>query len=738
MSTTKSFTKFFSRKLAVKVVIPILILMLFAPTMISSFNAYGQVTTTAATGGSLSVQQTQDCFAPLTTILDATYAGPVVVDSYWVDQGTSSTTDITSNPVKKEIGPGEGPSVFAVVMTNRNSNFPIESVTAYLNLPSGFTPTGESANPQLLEQHYQAGRVTITPAIANYYGQIPVGGSFTMYFNINVLPTAAVGTHATTVVANYVQVGVVGQQCTSALLNVPLVLPGKVIMDASITNSEIAPQTKSPIDIVIQNKGSADATGVVATIANLGQSKGATGSSSSGGAITLSSTTTNIVNLGPSTFNIGTIHANSQAVISTTVYPGTGASGSTQQVELLISYQNAWGKLLTADVVTGLVISPNPPESITLSYLGNQSTPVIVSGNLDDLDFTVSNNGNNTMSNVIINLVPQSTSVSIVGTSTWTIQNLQPGDRQVLSTKVFAATSLINTPTSFTLTANYVSKGQSQTNSLTLGAFVVGDIKLQVYGLSATTTGGTSSIVGNLLNQGSTTALFTTVQLAPSPLLDAMRAARLANSTNNQTHSSTPSGQGGAGGQGYSGGSGAGGTGGQGYSGGSGAGGTGGQGYSGGGTGGGAGRSGGGGAASSSQQFIGDLSPDSPIPISVPLSRGVSSIPSGMYVVAFKVVYADDLKVFHTVIVNGTVAISKARQTPTATHSGSILSQIPILNQIPLPEPVTIGIIVAVAVVIAFLVRKKKLAKKKLKMVTQGDTDIVSIFDDTKKKENES
>ena len=161
MSTINFFSKFFSRKLAVKVVIPILILMLFAPTTISSFNAFGQTTTTTTTTtGGISSQQTQDCFAPLTTILDATYAGPVVVDSYWVDQGTSTNTDITSNPVKKEIGPGEGPSVFAVVMTNRNSNFPITSVTAFLNLPSGFIATGESANPQLLQQHTQISRVT--------------------------------------------------------------------------------------------------------------------------------------------------------------------------------------------------------------------------------------------------------------------------------------------------------------------------------------------------------------------------------------------------------------------------------------------------------------------------------------------------------------------------------------------------------------------------------------------------
>ncbi|HEU5488541.1 MAG TPA: hypothetical protein VFV16_06945, partial [Candidatus Nitrosotalea sp.] len=545
MSSTR-LPKISTKKLGVKLAVPILIVMLFVPTTLSTLTAYGQV-------------QTQDCFAPLTTILDATYAGPVVVDSYWVDQGTSSATDVTSNPVKKEIGPGEGPSVFAVVFNNRNSAFPITSVTAFLNLPSGFSPTGESANPQLLQHFNQAARVANNPAVGNYYGTVAAGASFTMYFNINVLPTAKVGTFATTVVANYVQVGVVGQQCTSALLNVPFVLPGKVVLDASSATSDLVPQMKNPISITIENKGSADATGVVATIVNLGSSKGGTGTSGSGGSLVLQSATTQIVNLGPNTFNLGTIPAKAKAVISTTVYPSTATAGTTQEVQLQINYQNAWGKLSTDSVSTGLVIEPNPPQSLSLSYLGNASTPVITAATLDDLNFAVANNSTDLMSNVLISLVPQSTSVSIVGPSTWTIQNLQPGDRQILTTKVYAANTLINSPASFTLTANYVSKGQALTNSLTLGTFVVGDIKLQIYGLTTSSSGGISNLVGNLLNQGSTTALFTTVQLAPSQLLTAMKSARF-NSTNNQSQSSTPSTQGdsgqgfqGSGGQGFGG-----------------------------------------------------------------------------------------------------------------------------------------------------------------------------------------
>ena len=721
MSSTRIFVKkFFGKRLAIKIAIPILIIMLFAPTAITSFNAYGQVVTVVPSGnGHLGIVQSQDCFAPLTTILDATYSGPVVVDSYWVDQGTSSSTDVTSNPVKKEIGPGEGPSVFAVVFNNRGTAYSITSVTAFLNLPSGFAPTGESKNPQLLQNYNQASRVANNPAIGNYYGQVAPGASFTMYFNIDVLPTAKVGTFSTTVVANYVQVGVVGQQCTSALLTVPFVLPGKVILDASTVSSSLAPQTNDPVSIEIDNKGSADATGVVATIVDLGNSKGSSGSSSSSGSVVLQSSTTQIVNLGPNTFNLGTIPAKSKAVISTTVYPGTAASGSTQQVTLQINYQNAWGKLLTSTISTGLVIAPNPPQSLNLSYLGNTTTPVITAAMLDDLNFAVANNSTDTMSNILISLVPQSTSVSVVGPSTWTIQNLAPGERQVLTTRVYAANTLIATPTSFTLTATYVSKGQSQTNSLTLGTFVVGDIRLQIYDLSLTTSGGTSSLVGNLLNQGSTTALFTTAQLAPSQLTSAMKAARMANSTNNTGSNSGNPSQGGQGFQGGQGGQGfQGGQGGQGFQGGQG-----GQGFRGG-----QGRSGQGGS-SLTQQFIGDLSPDSPIPISIPI-RGINYLSPGMYQVAFKVTYADDLKNFHTVVVNGTVNIARSPPVNTSANQHTLIDSIPL--------PVLVGAPIAAVAAIVFLVKRKKSTKKKLKLLTQGDTDIVSIFDNTKKKENES
>src|SRR5713226_4935537 len=58
------------------------------------------------------------CNSSIADMQDSSYRGPVFLDSYWTDQSVSSTT--TGNPVKKEVGPGEGPSTLAVVLVNRS------------------------------------------------------------------------------------------------------------------------------------------------------------------------------------------------------------------------------------------------------------------------------------------------------------------------------------------------------------------------------------------------------------------------------------------------------------------------------------------------------------------------------------------------------------------------------------------------------------------------------------------
>ncbi|MGI0047204.1 MAG: COG1361 S-layer family protein [Nitrosotalea sp.] len=666
-----------------KIISVALIVLLFAPSF-------------SIPSSSAQIMQSTDCSAPLNTSIDTNYNGPVAIDAYWVDQGTSVgvANGTSSNVNKKEIGPGEGDEVFAVILNNRGP-IEISSITGFLNLPAGFKPTGESQIPQLLQNYNPASKLASNYALASYYGYVGPGDTFVLYFDVNVSPTATVGLHPTNLVINFQiqenqgSVGALTLHCSSAELEVPLVLPGKVVMDLNSDSPNIEASKTSSMDLIIKNKGSANATGVVATITNLGNNKG--GGSGSGSSLVLSSGTTNIINLGNNTFNLGNIPAGGNATISTSVFPSSAAAGTTEEVDVSVAYENAWGKSLSTSLTTGIVIAPLPPQSLSLTYLGNGTSPVITSGQLSNLNFVVTNNGTNDASNVVVSLVPQSTSVSVVGQSTWTIPHLAAGATQELSTNVFAADALIDTPTAFTLNANYVSEGETQTNSLTLGAFVVGDIQLQLYGLTVNYVGSAPNIAGTLLNKGSTTGLYTTIQLYKSPILQAIREARVTNSTlgNGTEHASA---QGGGAGS-YSGGS------------------------------------GGGGMAAQSQQFLGDLTPDSPIPFSIPLN-GLTRLSSGSYPVSFEVVYADDLKNSHTMIMNGTVVVGRAPQT-TGHESKSILDQ--IQSQIPIPLPVLIGIVIA-AIAGAIIAKKLKSKKQRLKMLTGNDTDIVAALDNSDKK----
>ncbi|MDE1868180.1 MAG: hypothetical protein KGI08_10795, partial [Thaumarchaeota archaeon] len=143
------------------------------------------------------------------------------------------------------------------------------------------------------------------------------------------------------------------------------------------------------------------------------------------------------------------------------------------------------------------------------------------------------------------------------------------------------------------------------------------------------------------------------------------------------------------------------------------------------------GSGGGGRGAASSQQFLGDLTADSPIPFSIPIN-GLNLLKPGNYAVSFKVVYADDLKNFHTLILTQNVMVAKSPTTHTRTQ-GSIIDQI-------LGDPLlltAVGVSIAGAIAAAIIIRKRK-TRKKLKMLTGDDKDIVAVLENVDKEQNES
>lgn len=622
--------------------------------------------------GTRSYAAVDDCNTYVTTHIDQLYQGPVFVDAYWTESSSSFSTDTTSQ-VEREVGPGEGRATFAVVLLNRSMQ-DISALTAYLKLPDGFKAVGTSVYPQIDTIVGGNGKSIgfNKPATASFNAVIPAKSSFTLYFDVDVTDKAVVGTKMTQLVAQYYLPSELSL-CTSAQIIVPMVLSGKTILDISSNDDRLVPKTPNSVYITITNKGSANATGVVASIVNLGDS-GSTGKSDSGSFVLQSSDTT-LINLGQNTFNIGTIPAHGSVTISTVIFPSREAAGTVQNMDISLTYGNAYGDKQTAALRTGLVVLPNPTEAaLGISYDNTTNSHLLTAGSLQDLKFTITNNGQSTLTNIAIAVIPPSTSVTIVGDSKWIIPSLEPGGEKKITTQVIASKSMIGNPTSFTLNASYIGDDEEKTDTLNLGAFVTGDIKLQVYDLAVNYVGNVPNVVGSVLNQGNTVALYTSIQLLATESAEPKNPQKGISHAGNST-----------------------------------------------------------GSELLSPQYIGDISEDSSIPFNIPLAP--NTLKPGINSIALKIVYADDVKKFHELVVNGKVNF-EAKPNPADSERANRGSQIGSI-QSPIILLVVVAAAVAVSVISVIKYKKNKDSKSQIINLAKSENDMDALLDEhTKKHDN--
>lgn len=154
---------------------------------------------------------------------------PPFLEAYWTDNSGSISSPSASasnnnNSIKKEVGPGEGPSELAVVLVNKGRS-EITALTGYLTLPaSGF---------RAIEDENLANSSGIS--VASHDSIVKPGETFTLYFTIDVQNNAKVGAYSGLLNLVYSKVLEVGQ--VSSSITVPFRITGKVILDA-VSNTQ--------------------------------------------------------------------------------------------------------------------------------------------------------------------------------------------------------------------------------------------------------------------------------------------------------------------------------------------------------------------------------------------------------------------------------------------------------------------------------------------------------------------
>ncbi|HEX6280846.1 MAG TPA: hypothetical protein VFZ67_01325 [Nitrososphaera sp.] len=659
------------------------------------------------------------------------------VDAYWADSVAPSTGNLSNAaagsvastlPSEREVGPGEGPSFLAVVLSNTAFS-DITGIIGYLMLPEGFaaatTTTASATNDTS-----SANTTSSQTAIASLSNIVRAGQTYTLYFKVNVLETAQKGFNEALLRINYFKVpepepGTYRVQT----ITVPFELPGKVILDAASEANDLVPGEANEVKLTIRNRGSADAHSVIININAIGGSiitndAGPAGGTSSDNAPSNDSdagiqanqqqqqqeqqpSSAAVASIGARTFNIGTIPADGSAEIATTVYPSTSAGGTLQNLDIEISYNDANGNRRSTPFSIGSRVLPNPPEgglsvapssayipdqekiilastisgSPTGATAGNASSNgssevVIIAGRAHDLNFNITNNNRNAITDVVVTLVPRSESLEILGDSRWTLQELSAQSNARFSTRVFASESLIGNPVSFEVRLQYISGDQIKSDSFSLGGNVVGEIKIDINDLIVRDIGDVPNLTGNLLNQGNTKALFTTVEIQSNP-------------TPTNQSSLVP--------------------------------------------------------ITYTPQYLGDLEDNSPLPFSIPLAIDInddngsssSSLAAGNYPVSLRITYSDELRNIHQVILNRTVSYSPPQQEEEAPNQGflgfgssSTADESGTTNSV-LPLVFIFAAIVAAAVVIIIVMRRRSRTKKISRLMTgQEDNDDFEVSSD--------
>jgi len=636
---------------------------------------------------------------------------PSFLEAYWTDNSISTSSSSTSgsnnNPIKKEVGPGEGASTLAVVLVNKGRS-EITALTGYLTLPSSGFRAIEGEN------YVNSSNITV----ASYDAIVKPGEAFTLHFTINVLDDVKVGAYSGNLKLVYSKVLETGQ--ISSSIAVPFRITGKVILDAVSDTQNLIAGSPNDLRILIKNEGSADANGVIASVTDVtdgaattdvGNSRSNVGgnddestrnSSDSDDNATASKSTANeetttteevqeldseasTISLQTTTFNVGNIPAGGSVFVTPTVYPSYASGGTIQNLDLEISYNDAYGTKLTTDKSIGIIISPNPPESVlsispvntvTASNFGNisnfenednrngEDSILLKAGKIEDVTFSVSNNGDTMLKDVVLSLDSSLDSVKILGDSRWTFGSMNALSKQELSTQVFAAEDVIATPIEFTINAEYISGRQSKTDSLSIGAYVDGEIKIKAYDFAINDIGGTPNLVGNLLNQGNTIALFTTVEMINTG--GANTSTSLPSTTTKQLPRTLVN-------------------------------------------------------DFPPQQYLGDLSENSPLPFSIPLNIDKNP-PGGAYPVAIRVTYSDTLRNTHEIILNGTVNYTP--KTDSSTESGGFLGY-GELSSIVIPLVIILAIISILVIIIRR--RRRKVGKRK---TFNSKSEDLELFDD--------
>ena len=202
-----------------------------------------------------------------------------------------------------------------------------------------------------------------------------------------------------------------------------------------------------------------------------------------------------------------------------------GAAGMNYQFTLSLSYLDSYNVSRSENHNFGIRVLPLSKDVALVSTSKN----VLIAGTFNEPIITVTNSGKAPIYSVTITLLlptassstSSSSPVVLVTGNQWYFDQIQPNGSVTFSPKIFTSLSAIDTSYQVQISINYIDKNEvTRVETKSVGFSIKGLANLEFSSLNAipraTFAGGNITITGDLLNTGSTRALYTSLSIKPN------------------------------------------------------------------------------------------------------------------------------------------------------------------------------------------------------------------------------
>jgi hypothetical protein len=282
-------------------------------------------------------------------------------------------------------------------------------------------------------------------------------------------------------------------------VNVPLLQTNGASLATNFTSNQIVAGQNNNLNLTIKNVGDTEADGVSVSLVMPG-------------AVSGTSPLSLVGSDGKWTFN--KIATNGSVSIPLTIYAAPSSSGQTYQVAISLTYSDyIRQKVETRYLMLNVPVEFGPSATIDVLL----STSDLVSGSVNNLNMTVTNNGDAPADAVSVSITTSgvqggSTSIALINSDgTYTLGRMAPGEQRTIPIMLFVNPIASGTVTSLTVTTSYTDMGYKLKQQVNyLGMIIRGNVNLVILDTSTypsnITLGSPFTLTVSMINLGTVSA----------------------------------------------------------------------------------------------------------------------------------------------------------------------------------------------------------------------------------------